>query len=219
MNAAPGRSTSDLVDALAAELSPRPRAWAVRRLAWGLGAGVVVSAIVTLVLWGPRPDLVKALATGPLWAKLGFTGLLAAAGLAAAGRLARPGLGARSATGLAFAVVLAMACLAGAQLAGAPTGEARRLVMGSTAASCPWLIMALALPVLAGGLWAVRGMAPTHLPGAGAALGLAAGGAAACVYAVSCDESAMPFVLVWYGLGIAVPIAIGALLGPRLLRW
>ncbi len=219
MSSVPRMVTSDLVDVLAADLPPRPRAWVARRLALGLLGGAVVSGAVTFALWGPRPDLATALATGPFWAKFGFTGLLAAAGIAAAGRLARPGLAAKGATRWAVVVVLAMACLAVTQLARTPATEARGLVMGSTAASCPWLVILLALPILAGGIWAVRCMAPTRLAAAGAAIGLAAGGSAAFVYAVSCDESAMPFVLVWYGLGIAVPTVIGALIGPRLLRW
>lgn len=219
MSAAPRMATSDLVDALAADLPARPRAWVARRLASGLLSGAAASLAVTLLLWGPRPDLAAAVATGPFWAKLGFTGLLAVSGVAAAARFARPGGEARGATACAYATIAVMACLAGAQLARAPAGAHRQLLMGSTAASCPWLIMLLALPLLAGGIWAVRAMAPTRLSRAGAELGLAAGAGAAIIYAVSCNESALPFVLVWYGLGVAVPTAIGALLGPRLLRW
>lgn len=219
MNTLPRMTTSDLVDALAADLPPRPPAWTTRRLASGLLSGVAVSLAVTLLLWGPRPDLAAAVATGPFWAKLGFAGLLAASGVAATARFARPGGAARGATACAYATIAVMACLAGAQLARAPAGAERQLLMGSTAASCPWLIMLLALPILAGGIWAMRAMAPTRLSRAGAELGLAAGAGAAVIYALSCDESAIPFVLIWYGLGMAAPTAIGALLGPRLLRW
>ena len=79
--------------------------------------------------------------------------------------------------------------------------------------------MALALPILAGGIWAVKAMAPTRLARAGAAIGLAAGSLAAFVYAASCDENGMAFTLIWYGLGIAVPILAGTLAGRRVLRW
>jgi hypothetical protein len=30
---------------------------------------------------------------------------------------------------------------------------------------------------------------------------------------------ALPFVAVWYVAGMMIPTALGALLGPRLLRW
>jgi hypothetical protein len=32
-------------------------------------------------------------------------------------------------------------------------------------------------------------------------------------------ELQAPFLAVWYVLGMAVPVAVGALLGPRVLRW
>ena len=34
-----------------------------------------------------------------------------------------------------------------------------------------------------------------------------------------CPEPAAPFLAIWYLLGMLVPTAIGAWLGPRLLRW
>jgi hypothetical protein len=39
------------------------------------------------------------------------------------------------------------------------------------------------------------------------------------VYSLHCPETAAPFVAFWYLLGISIPTAGGALLGPRLLRW
>jgi len=46
-----------------------------------------------------------------------------------------------------------------------------------------------------------------------------AGSIAALVYALHCPELAAPFIAVWYVLGILVPVAIGALIGPNVLRW
>jgi hypothetical protein len=186
----------------------------------GLGIGAALTAAVVLLAWGPRPDLAGAVATPPFWLKFVFTGLLCLTGLRMAGRLARPdGEIPRGAT-LAFAGVLcAMSAMAAAELLRAPEADYGRLVMGATSASCPWLIALLAIPVMAAILWAMRAMAPTRLTLAGTAAGLAAGGASAFIYAISCDESAMPFVLVWYGLGMALPTAAGAILGNRVLRW
>jgi hypothetical protein len=62
-------------------------------------------------------------------------------------------------------------------------------------------------------------MAPTRLRLAGAAGGLAAGAAGALVYTLHCPELAAPFLASWYVLGMLIPTAAGALLGPRLLRW
>ena len=68
-------------------------------------------------------------------------------------------------------------------------------------------------------LLALRWLAPTRLRAAGAAAGLAAGAWAACLYCLHCPETAAPFILVWYSAGITLATGLGALLGPRLLRW
>lgn len=65
----------------------------------------------------------------------------------------------------------------------------------------------------------MRGLAPTRLALAGAASGLLAGALGALVYALHCTEIAAPFLGIWYVIGMLIPTAIGALLGPRMLRW
>lgn len=90
---------------------------------------------------------------------------------------------------------------------------------GGTASVCAWSITGLSLPTLAAGFWALRGLAPTRLRWAGAAVGLAAGGAGALAYGVVCPETSTAFIALWYTVAMAVPAALGALLGPRLLRW
>ncbi|MFO1333443.1 MAG: NrsF family protein, partial [Rubrivivax sp.] len=54
---------------------------------------------------------------------------------------------------------------------------------------------------------------------AGFAAGLLAGAIGALAYALACTEMAMSFVAAWYTLGILMVGALGALLGPRVLRW
>jgi hypothetical protein len=66
---------------------------------------------------------------------------------------------------------------------------------------------------------ALRSLAPTRLRLAGTAAGLAAGAVGASVYQLHCPELAAPFLGTWYVLGILAPAALGALIGPRLLRW
>jgi len=68
-------------------------------------------------------------------------------------------------------------------------------------------------------LWAIRGLAPTRLRLAGAAAGLLSGAVGALVYCLHCPELEAPFLGFWYLLGMLIPTAVGALLGPRLLRW
>jgi hypothetical protein len=92
-------------------------------------------------------------------------------------------------------------------------------VLGHSWASCPTNVLLLALPTLAGALWALRGLAPTRPRAAGLAAGLLAGGIGAFGYALSCTELSAAFVAVWYSLGIGLAGGLGALLGPWLLRW
>lgn len=85
--------------------------------------------------------------------------------------------------------------------------------------TCPWLVLALAAPRFIGLLRAFRSLAPTRLRAAGAMAGLAAGAWAATLYCLHCPEASAIFVLSWFSLGIALATALGAVLGPWVLRW
>jgi hypothetical protein len=212
-------ATPDLIDRLVHDLAPVPRTTVVRRLALGFVPGIVVSVAAMLLWLGPRPDMMDAMATSAFWMKFAYTVLLAATGLAAVLVMARPEGRIRN-MGLAAVVLLAVAALlAIAQLSSAPAADHHRMIYGASAKACPWNIVILSLPVFAGAFWALRGLAPTRLTVAGTAAGLAAGAFGALVYSFHCDESAMPFVAIWYTLGIVIAGVIGAALGRWLVRW
>jgi hypothetical protein len=207
-----------LIDRLCADLRPaRPVVgW---RLTAGGGAGVLVSALLMLLLLGPRPDFTQAAITPMFWLKAGYAFVLGAIGFWAAGRAARPPSAAGRRLLWLLAPLTAVAVLAAAQLAAASAPLRGTLVMGGSATSCPWLIVLLSIAPFIGITWAMRGLAPTRLPLAGAVAGLAAGGAGAFVYAMHCTESGAPFLALWYTLGVAIAGLAGVALGPRLLRW
>jgi hypothetical protein len=148
-----------------------------------------------------------------------FAASLAVAGLALLRRMARPGatLG-LSAWWLAVPPLVVWAMAAWALWQAAPA-EHLPLLLGSTWRTCPFNIAALSAPALAACLWALKGAAPTRLAWSGAGAGLLAGALGTLVYALHCPEMAAPFLAVWYLLGMAIPTAVGAALGPRLLRW
>ena len=77
----------------------------------------------------------------------------------------------------------------------------------------------VAAPLFLAFVWVLKDLAPTRLRCAGAGPGFAAGAIGALVYSLHCPELAAPFIGVWYLLGMPIPTAIGASLGPRLLRW
>jgi hypothetical protein len=211
--------TDDLIERLAADLKPTPKRAVAARLALGAGVGAALSAVLVLATIGLRPDLAAAMEQAMFWAKLAYPLSLGALALWTCERLARPAGSAKGRFGWVALPVLALAALAAWQLAQAPPQGRMPMLMGHTARVCPWLILTFSIPPLAGLVWAVRGLAPTRLRLAGAAVGLAAGGAGAAAYAFHCDEMAAPFLAVWYTLGIAAVGALSWLVGPRLLKW
>jgi hypothetical protein len=209
--------TDDLIHLLAQGAGPAPRGVAARRLAPSAVVGMTASALLALVLLGWVPMALYA-QVAP-WFKLIYAGVLALAAGWLAAQLGRPLPRTRGPL-VAVAAVLAGAALTG--LVGwwqMPASERMPGLLGHSWATCPWNVLALSLPALAASIWALRGLAPTRPVAAGAAAGLFAGALGAFGYALACDELALPFVAAWYTLGVLMAAALGALLGPRLLRW
>ncbi len=166
---------------------------------------------------GVRPDLSAVGAA--LWIKLGYAAALAGGAGWLSSKLARPASH-MSAAATAMLIVPAVMALAGlAALIGAPVDQRVLSLLGQSWSSCPWTVLALSLPTLTAVLWALRGLAPTRLRAAGLAAGLLAGAVGALSYAFACIEQSTAFIALWYTLGIAMSGALGALMGPRALRW
>jgi hypothetical protein len=211
--------TDHLVDMLVAGAGAvAPRA-ATRRYAAAIGWGALGAALLMGIFLGVRRDLGVAVLLPMFWVKLAFVACLAAASLLAVQRLSRPGLRLAWVPGALAAPVLAMWVLAAFALMRAQPAQRAWLFFGDTWTSCPFLVALLSAPVFAAVLWATRGLAPTRLRLAGAAAGLLSGAVGALVYSLHCPELEAPFLGLWYLLGMLIPAAAGALLGPRLLRW
>ncbi len=112
-----------------------------------------------------------------------------------------------------------VAVLAAAELTRAPPRERLDVWLGSSWKICPFLVLGLSAPIFLALLKGLARLAPTRLRAAGALAGITAGASAALVYCLHCPESTASFVLTWYSAGIALAGLIGAMLGPRLLRW
>jgi len=211
--------TEDLVSLLANRAEPVDTASASRCYATAVVGGTGVSVLLMSALLGIRPTLAGDLAVPMFWAKEGLCVALGLFGLIAAGRLARPGgrLGLVRA-GLAVPPIAIWALAATALLAAGPD-QRKELIFGHTASVCPFAIALLSVPVLIALFWAMKQLAPTRLREAGAAAGFAAGAVGALVYSLHCPELAAPFVGIWYLLGILIPTAAAAWVGPSVLRW
>jgi hypothetical protein len=209
--------TEQLIDMLARNAGPAPAALVARRLLPAAGLGLLASAGIAIGLFGVIPAAL--FSTPTPWTKLAYGGALALAAAALTARLSRPAAPSGQARWASVAVVLAMALVGLATLVAAPPGARLQTLLGASWISCPWAVLAVSLPALAAALWAVRGLAPTRPRQAGFAAGVLAGAIGACGYALSCPESSPAFVAAWYTLGIGLTGALGAALGPRVLRW
>jgi hypothetical protein len=191
----------------------------VRRCATAVAAGVLVAAVMMVAWLGVRGSLAQDVAVPMLWIKFAFVAWLAAGGWIAAMRLARPGATLAGLPATLIAPVLAMWVLAAVALSGADASQRTALFLGQTWNACSLNIAVLSAPVFAAAMWGMKGFAPTRPTLAGAAAGLFAGAAGAVVYTFHCPELAAPFLGTWYVLGMLIPTALGAIIGPLVLRW
>ena len=211
--------TDELIAMLATGAGAVDAGAARRRFALALALGGTCALVLMAVLMGVRADLARMALEPMFWAKLAYCAMLATAALAVAARLGRPGARAAGLAGALAMPLLAMWLLAAVSLYGTGGAEREALVFGTTWRVCAFSIAFLSLPLFAGLLWAMQGLAPTRPALAGAAAGVLSGAAAALIYSLHCPELGAPFLGIWYPLGMLIPAAAGAMIGPRLLRW
>ena len=210
--------TQDLIGLLAQDpMSVSPPA--LQQLGRALLGSGLISGAGLLMFWGLNPDM-GTMATHPAFATK-MLWLLALAVFSARGllRLSRPGMSAGSTFRNLTLTLLGMGTLGLIQSLHANPDNRVALWMGDSWQTCALSILALSMPVLAALLWALRQLAPTRPGLAGAAAGAMAGCVAAGFYSLHCTETAYAFFTAWYGGGLLVVSALGAMLGSRLLRW
>ena len=210
--------TADLIADLANDAAPVSPATPGRRLAAMVAVGAVLAFAMLLPWLGLRP-LGVAVKLPSFWMKGAYTTALAVVAGAIAARLSRPSGRVLVPIVAIVAIVLFMMSMGAMDVLRTPAPDRAQVWMGGSWNQCPFNIVVLALPFFVLGILAVRRLAPTRLAATGGAIGLMAGAAAATVYGLHCDEHTAAFTATWYTLGIAVCAGIGALLGPRFLRW
>lgn len=210
---------TNLIDDLVNDLEPvshRP----LRHLAlrWILPA-LTISALFVVLWIGVRPDMPGALSLPSFWVKLAAMVAIAAGAALSLFALSRPD--GSSGRGLVVSMLVAGLVLAAGLvvLAIAPSDMRTETLLGHSWNRCVPRVMAAALPVFAASILVLRAMAPTRLRLAGFAAGLFAGAAGAAVYSLSCTETSLTFLAVWYQGAVLIVALLGALMGPRLLRW
>ena len=212
-------NTDDLIQTLSRDVPRVSHRVLARRLAIGMVGGGIITMILVTAILGIRPDLRVAMHGFSFWMKWTYTLSLGVGAIFAVSRLARPTPVSLRWLWLLAVPVLLLAGIGIGELVDTPSRDWLAMWLGGSWKVCPWLVLTLAMPIFVGLLWSFRRMAPTRLRAAGAAAGLAAGAWAATIYCLHCPEVSAIFVLTWYSLGIVLAAAVGALIGPRLMRW
>ncbi|HLW89688.1 MAG TPA: DUF1109 domain-containing protein [Roseiarcus sp.] len=211
--------TDELIDLLGANVEPVKRGYMRTALLAALAVGAAAAFCLRLAVYGVPANPFSGEDVG-----LKVAGLALALSLVVVGggfliKSARPGEAGRGALIIIGLLLLAIFSAGTIALALASPSAWSGMVFGPQWAACFFCIPVFAALPFATLVWALRKAAPTRLALTGAVIGLVAGALGAAVCAYHYPSSSIPFLAFWYGGPIVLCGLIGALLGPRLLRW
>ena len=210
--------TDQLIRTLAADNAHRARPVGFV-LALALLSAAPVSVVMFFAELGVRPDVMTAMRNPFFDLKFAVTLALAISAIAISLHLSRPEASLRGwAWLLLIPVGLLVAGIGGEMMMPERQPMMTRLI-GNNAWNCLTSIPLMSLPLLAAALLGLRHGAPTRPAIAGAIAGLLSAGLAATLYASHCTDDSPLFVATWYTIATALVTAIGALAGPRVLRF
>lgn len=208
----------DLIETLVNDLTPVSRHALRVRLASAIVVGVIGAAVALFVSLAFRPHL-HHVTVAAFWVKFLYSAGLMGATIIALDHVARPDGPIGNMIRVSVAAFAVIALLAIAQLALSPASSYSGLIFGYSALFCPFLISAFGLPAFVANMWFLRRAAPTSPGLAGFVAGTCAGAIGAWVYALACVENGIPFIAIWYTLGILLSGLLGSLVGKFSLRW
>jgi|SRR5581483_4342572 len=211
--------TDQLIDMLSTNVEPVRSGQFRRILAWVLIGGGVAAFCVMLTTVGLRTEPAGVSQLSFLGLKLLFTLSLVGIGAMWLERLMRPGGKTQKLVALTVLPFLVVGIAGGVALTVERPMTWGRMIFGMNWATCLLCIPLFAVVPFALLIWALRRGAPTDLKRTGAMAGLVAGALGATAYAFHCPGDSVPFIAVWYGTLVALCALVGAMLGPRLLRW
>ena len=184
-----------------------------------LAVGAIAALCLMLAIFGVPTDGLGGEYFGLKIVAIAFTLGLVAAGTSFLVRAARPGEPGRTPLILAALLFVAMLSAGVVALVLSQPIAWGEMVFGPQWAACLFCIPLFALAPFASLIWALRKGAPTNLMRTGAIIGLVAGALGAAVFAFHHPGGSLPFIALWYGGPIVLCSLVGAILGPRLLRW
>ncbi len=191
-----------------------------RTVLLSLLAGTAVAAAIFATTMGLRGDFFWSIVNSPRFIfKFVVTLGVAIPAYFIVRRLARPEQPAGRLVWMLAIVPLMLTAAVLLEMSVIPPDQWKIYQVGSNSMMCMTLIPALSLAPLAAVLYALRQGAPANPTLAGAFGGLLSVGVGATLYATHCVDDSPLFLATWYPLAAAIVIALGALLGSRLLRW
>jgi hypothetical protein len=210
--------TDQLIHTLAADSSHR-----ARPVGFVLALAVLAAAPVSLLMFftelGIRPDVMTAMHNPFFDLKFAVTLALAASAITVSLHLARPEAELRGWVWLLMIPAgLLAAGITGEMMVPQRLPMVTRLV-GHNSKVCMTAIPAMSLPLLIAALYGLRHGAPTRPAVAGGVAGMLSAGLAATIYASHCTDDSPLFVATWYTIATALVAALGALMGPRVLKF
>ena len=212
-------SDARIIDRLVSDLHPvRPRkAW--RDALW-LGVVALIELVLVVSTSAPRADLAAAM-TGPMfWWKLASCAGLATAGASALFSLLSPE--ARVDAGRRWMLGAAgVAALVGIVLIGitALPASVQMTLDWREGLACVGMVELYAAPMVLATFWIARRAAPSNPRAAAVAAGLASAGWGALLFVWRCPHDDPLYIVVWYGLALAIGAGIAWTVLPRFLRW
>jgi hypothetical protein len=210
--------TDQLIRTLAADNAHRARPVGFL-LALALLSAAPVSVAMFLAGLGVRPDVMTAMHNPFFDLKFVVTLALALSAMTVSLHLSRPEASLR---GWAWLLLIPAGLLVGGIASEMMLPQRLPMMtrlVGNNAPVCMTAIPLMSLPLLAAALIGLRHGAPTRPAVAGGIAGLLSAGLAATLYASHCTDDSPLFVATWYPLATALVAAIGALAGPRVLRF
>lgn len=211
--------TDDLIKALAADTAT-PVAPISRTISVAVAAGAITAAAIFAATLGMRADFGYVFMNSWQFVlKFIFTLGVAIPAFLLVQKLARPDGDGSSIVPILVVPVIVLLAAIGFEFVQNPSGTVSDVIFAPNWLKCFALIPLLSMTPLAAVLYALKQGAPANPALAGGVGGLLSAAMGATLYASHCNADSPMFVGVWYPLGIAIIVAVGALIGSRLLRW
>lgn len=210
--------TDQLIRTLAADNAQRAQPVGII-MALALMAATPVSTAMLLIGLGVRPDIWLAVRNPFFDLKFVVTSALAIPALIISLHLSRPEASLQGWSWLLIAPVVILVGGIAAEMMLPQRSPMLTRMVGHNSMLCVSAIPVLSLPLLTAALFGLRHGAPSRPAAAGAIAGLVSAGIAATLYAAHCTDDSPLFVATWYTLAASIVAGLGAVIGPKVLRY